>query len=129
MINNTITLPPTYRELLKIDLQKDKKTMILVNALSLIIAILMVAGAVYFVPLVISFGAQDDLKLYFLHLIGIVLGMVLYLVLHELVHGIFMKRYSGEKVKYGFTGLYAFAGSMAYFNKKCYIIIALAPVV
>jgi hypothetical protein len=50
-------------------------------------------------------------------------------VLHELVHGIFMKHYSGVKPKYGFTLLYAYAGSTAYFNKKSYIIIALAPVV
>ena len=40
-----------------------------------------------------------------------------------------MKKFSGVKPKYGFTGLYAYAGSSAYFNRKCYIIIALAPVV
>jgi len=61
--------------------------------------------------------------------LAIVIGMVLYMVLHELVHGIFMKAYSRVKPKYGFTGMYAYAGSTAYFNKKCYIIIALAPIV
>lgn len=55
--------------------------------------------------------------------------MVLYIVLHELVHGIFMKRFSGIKPNYGFTLMYAYAGSTAYFNKKHYIIIALAPIV
>lgn len=31
-------------------------------------------------------------------------------------------------MRYGFTGLYAYAGSEAYFTKKRYFIIALAPV-
>ena len=34
-----------------------------------------------------------------------------------------------KKVKYGFTGLYAFAGSQDYYGKKAYIFIALAPVI
>ncbi|MCI2113311.1 MAG: DUF3267 domain-containing protein [Ruminococcus sp.] len=34
-----------------------------------------------------------------------------------------------KKVKYGFTGLYAFAGCEEYFSKKPYIVIALAPIV
>lgn len=33
------------------------------------------------------------------------------------------------RLKYGFTGLYAFAGSEDYYAKKPYIFIALAPVV
>ena len=56
-------------------------------------------------------------------------GMVLYIFLHEFVHGIFIKRYSGKKADYGFTGMYAYAGSKPYFNKKSYLVIALAPVV
>lgn len=55
--------------------------------------------------------------------------MVLYLVLHELVHGICMRAFSGVRPHYGFTGLYAYAGSSAYFGKKPYIVIALAPIV
>lgn len=39
-----------------------------------------------------------------------------------------MKYFSGAPVRYGFTGLYAYAGSEAYFTKKRYFIIALAPV-
>ena len=39
-----------------------------------------------------------------------------------------MKYFSGAPVRYGFTGLYAYARSEAYFTKKRYFIIALAPV-
>ena len=40
-----------------------------------------------------------------------------------------MKICGTKKVKYGFTGMYAFAGSEDYYDKKSYIFIALAPVV
>ena len=41
-----------------------------------------------------------------------------------------MKCMGGKQVKYGFTGMYAFAGSSKdYFPKRQYICIALAPVV
>ena len=54
---------------------------------------------------------------------------VAYIVLHEVVHGVAMKICGTKKVRYGFTGLYAFAGSEDYYGKKAYIFIALAPVV
>lgn len=51
------------------------------------------------------------------------------MVLHEVVHGIVMKLCGTKKIKYGFNGLYAYAGSDDYYDKKSYIIIALAPIV
>ena len=61
----------------------------------------------------------------------LVLGfsMIVYMVLHEWIHGLCIWYFSGRKANYGFTGLYAFAASEAYFPKKPYIIIALAPIV
>ena len=56
-------------------------------------------------------------------------AMAAYIILHELVHGIAMKICGTKKIKYGFTGLYAFAGSGDYYDKKSYIFIALAPIV
>ena len=61
---------------------------------------------------------------------GVMLGaLIVYMVLHELVHGIAMKLCGTKKVKYGFTGMYAFAGSEDFYDRKAYIFIALAPVV
>jgi len=40
-----------------------------------------------------------------------------------------MKICGTKKIKYGFTGMYAYAGSDDYYGKKAYIFIALAPVV
>ena len=61
---------------------------------------------------------MTDLGLYFAKLGVLLVNMVLYLVLHELVHGICMRAFSGIRPHYGFTGLYAYAGSTAYFGEK-----------
>ena len=73
-----------------------------------------------------SIDLQKDKRLALL--INGLAGYAAYVVLHELVHGVCMKYFSGAPVRYGFTGLYAYARSEAYFTKKRYFIIALAPV-
>lgn len=128
-MNTTTTLPENYTEIFYMDLQKDKKLMLLVNGLGLAIMAAMGIIAHLFIPITTFFDMNDGIVIYLLRLVALLLGMVLYIVLHELVHGIFMKRFSGIKPHYGFTLMYAYAGSTAYFNKKHYIIIALAPIV
>lgn len=51
----------------------------------------------------------------------------IYIVLHELIHGILMRCYSDIKPEYSFSGAFIFAKSEAIFNKKAYLIIVLAP--
>lgn len=79
-------------------------------------------------PVTTLFSMDDGFGFYFLRLGMLTAGYAAYVVLHELVHGVCMKYFSGAPVRYGFTGLYAYAGSEAYFTKKRYFIIALAPV-
>ena len=126
-------LPEGYREYCSVNLQKDKKTAFLVNGLALMIAIAMAYLMSFFVPfssIYLSGGEVGDvlraLKIKGLALIAL---NVLYMVLHELVHGAAMKICGTAKIRYGFTGLYAFAGSDDYYSKKAYIFIALAPVI
>lgn len=59
----------------------------------------------------------------------LIVGFVLYIFAHEAVHGLFMYAFCKTKINYGFVGWAAYAGSSAYYDKKRYIIIALAPVV
>ena len=118
-----IDLPQGYRQILHIDLQNDKKLLWIVNGAALVIMVLMIVIAAFFVPV------TEYLSFDLLQLMVLCGGYVLYMVLHELVHGIFMKRYSSAKVKYGFTGMYAYAGSDAYYCRKHYVTIALAPIV
>ncbi|MDD3663601.1 MAG: DUF3267 domain-containing protein [Candidatus Pacebacteria bacterium] len=118
-------LPEGYREIKRIDLMKNRREAIMVNALAFAIAIGMgVLGFALCPPFSGSLGIHTILNtLLFL------VSVLLYTVLHELIHGVFMKSFSGVKPRYGFTGLYAYASSEALFGRRQYLIIAFAPVV
>ena len=122
-------LPEDYGEIYSLNLQKDKRAAIIVNLLALAIAAVMAVSMNFFVPVTSVFDMSGGIVRYFLRLAALIVLMVLYMFLHELVHGIAMKLCGTKRVKYGFTGLYAFAGSEDYYDKKSYIFIALAPIV
>lgn len=122
-------LPENYKEILSVDLQKDKKKAILINVLAFVIAIIMIVIASCFVPITELFSFENGMLDYSLRFITILVALVVYMILHELVHGIAMKICGTKKIKYGFTGMYAFAGSDDFYYKKSYLFIALAPVV
>ncbi len=126
-IRSTATLPEGYTELARIDLKENKKLFVLVNLLSLVIGAAVFAVGLLFVPL--SAVATQDMGLYFLRLGSLIGGIFLYVLLHEAVHGVFMKAFTGVKPHYGFTSVYAYAGSTAYFCRRHYITVALAPIV
>lgn len=117
--------PDGYYYLDKLDLQKNKSLFWLVNLLSLLLLIAVVAVGCFIVnPLTIP----NDKNL----LIGLavfIVSLIAYIFLHEAVHGIFMYSFSKVKPKYGFAGWAAYAGSSAYFDKPSYMIISLAPLV
>ncbi len=116
-------LPSEYRQTLHIDLQKDKKNALIVNVMSFVIMLAMILMGNFITP--ISCFIQEIFPLIFV----MMAGTLIYTVLHELVHGIFIRIFSGIRPHYGFTGLYAYAGSNAYFDRLHYTVIALAPVV
>ncbi len=123
------TLPEGYKEIYSVDLQKDKKAALLVNVIGVIIMLVMGVPMHFVVPVTKLFDMSAGLGAYFLRFGALIVLMVAYMILHELVHGVAMKLCGTKKVKYGFTGMYAFAGSEDYYSKKPYIFIALAPVV
>lgn len=122
-------LPEGYKEIYFIDLQKDKKMAFLVNMIAVLISVAMIVPMHFVVPITALFDMSAGMGAYILRFGAMLVLMVVYMVLHELVHGIAMKLCGTKKVKYGFTGMYAFAGSTDYYPKKPYIFIALAPVV
>ncbi len=123
------SLPGGYRECLRIDLQKDRKAALLVNGAALLLTLLLLWGGNQLVPLRGTFAA-DGPGLRVLRIAVIVLGIVAYTVLHELTHAAVMKLCGAGKLRFGFTGAYAFAGSEGdYFNRRAYRLIALAPLV
>lgn len=126
-MKNFQSLPDGYREIYSIDLQKNKKTSLWVNLIAIFIAAILAVPMHFVVPISTLFNL--DVKAYLIRFGSLILLYILYMVLHEAVHGVAMKICGTKKVKYGFTGLYAFAGSDDYYDKKSYIFIALAPVV
>ncbi len=122
-------LPEGYHQIFDIDLQKDKKSALIVNLLAVAIAFVMVIVMNCFVPFFSIFDTEKSLLTYAIKFLVLSVLIIIYMVLHELVHGVAMKMCGTKKVKYGFTGMYAYAGSEDYYEKKSYIFIALAPVV
>ena len=118
-----------YKEIYSIDLQKNKKMSLFVNLLAIVVSVLLIVPMHFLVPISTLFDMENGLGKYIVRFIILFALIIVYMVLHELVHGVAMKLCGTKKIKYGFTGLYAFAGSDDYYDKKSYIIIALAPVV
>ena len=121
-MNNTFTLPNGYKKAFKIDLKENKKLYIGLNVASVIVMLAMLLP-VLFIYSENIFTGNLLLPLF------IILFSLAYIVLHELIHGIFIRIFSGKWGNFGFKGTYAYAGSDCYFNKKSYLIIALAPIV
>lgn len=123
------SLPDGYKEYYSIDLHKSKKMSLVVNLIAVIIGVAMVVPVLYLIPFSTLFDISDGDVFYFMRFAVWLVSQIVYIVLHELVHGMAMKICGTKKVKYGLKGLYAFAGSEDYYDKKAYIFIALAPVV
>ena len=125
------SLPSDYKLIMSVDLQKNKKTALLINLAAALIGIAMfVPTALIKTESIIALMNPDDgLGKYFLRFAFVIGGLIVYMILHELVHGTAMRICGTKKVRYGFTGLYAFAGSDDWYDKTAYIFIALAPIV
>lgn len=122
-------LPDGYRQLTVIDLEKDKKVFWSVNLLSLALAAGIFVVGILAVPLDFGLDASDLVAGWILPFAVLFGGAFLYIFLHEAVHGIFMYAFSRVRPHFGFRSVFVYAGSNAFFDKKQYIIIALAPVV
>ena len=111
------------------NLQEDKKTAAKINIGGMVAMILVIAAGHFIVP-IREFFNMESLSTYFIRLGVLLAAYLVYMVLHELTHAAVMKAAGGGKVVFGFTGMYAFAGSHEdYFDKSSYRCIALAPLV
>ena len=115
-----------YKECTRIDLVKNKKEALLVNIYGIIIMVVMAV----FIPLlimggIIEFNLETTFPLFFIVLL---ISLILYIPLHEIVHGIVLKKYTDEKLSFGWKLVYAYCGSKeAVVNRREYYAVALAP--
>ncbi|MBR6790307.1 MAG: DUF3267 domain-containing protein [Oscillospiraceae bacterium] len=131
-----LTSLQNYRIYRRIDLKKDEKLALRLNLAALIPVIPF--GVLHLLLIMIDWTAFVlDIDEAGVSLTGAILPMLCLLPLyglsvfsHELIHGFFFRRYSPGKIRYGFTGIFAYAGNpgMAY-PKKEYTVCALAPAV
>ena len=122
-------LPEGYREIYSVNLQKDKKMAFWLNAAAAVISIAMAVPMAYAVPIATLFDMEAGFVAYGIRFVSLLVLSVVYIILHEAIHGVAMKICGTKKIQYGFTGMYAFAGSNDHYGKAAYIFIALAPVV
>lgn len=118
------TLPDGYTYLDKIDIQHNKKQFWVVNGFSFLLFVIMLVGGFF-----IEHSDLDYSLAAIVVLAVFIVGSILYIILHEATHGIVMRFSVKAKLNFGFKGWAAYAGSTGYFDKKHYIIIALAPLV
>jgi hypothetical protein len=114
-------LPSGYEVSKDINMQKNKKLFIGLNISTLLSII----------PFIILFKALElEFELNILSYGLAILFSVLAFSIHELIHAMFFKLGTNNKVKFGFHGFALSAGvPNTYFTKNHYIITSLAPLV
>lgn len=122
------------------DLPEDYKCVKVIDAKNKKTSILFVLGSLVLTLLVFGIGLIIFMQKYnfdnvidagnIVIVIVFILSMFLYIVLHELTHGLFYKIFTHEKLTYGFTLTVAYCGvPNLYVKRKAAIITTLAPFV
>ncbi len=124
----TEKLPNNYQQRMEIDLNKNKKLAVWVNLSSILL--LLPFASFYYIFFFKPFAIPKISSL-IINSIVFIFGLIAAIILHEAIHGITFKAYSPKaKIKFGFTGLYAYAGnSSGYYYKNAYNTIAIMPCV
>lgn len=120
-------LPIGYREDYLID-AKNTKTSVLFNVVALGIMALLYAIGLFIEIKIVGFNPKDDHLLFVL--IGFFVAYAIAIILHELIHGLFYKIFTKQKLTFGLTLTVAYCGvPNLYLRKKAAFISAIAPCV
>lgn len=120
-------LPAGYKEVYRIDAKKDSVG-ILLNVIATLIALVLIAG-IFLLKFGIPYDFEFDLTLPLSLLVGLAAFFV-YMVVHELTHGLFYKLLTKQKLRFGLTLTVAYCGlKEGYVNKKTCLLAVLAPLV
>lgn len=122
-------LPALYEEVLYWKLGENRRQFILINLIAIPVGLVM--GAISFGLLASLRNSSSSAFVFSINLLWLVAAIVLTLLLHELIHGLAMKRY-GASPRYGvkitLLALYATAPGYA-FTRDQFVYVALAPLV
>lgn len=123
-------LPENYEQIYHID-AKDFKVGLLMNLGALIIMAL--SGALVVITTVLSAtfnqtNAEEFIDYWLLFLVIFLPGIIAYMILHELVHGIAYKRLTKEKLTFGLSWSCAYCGvPNIYVYRKASMIALIMP--
>lgn len=110
-----------------IDLKENKKAFWLINGLSLLIfGLFFLIG--WFIVNPID-AVRENAKDISAPALVLLVGLVVYIILHELTHGVFLAAFTKMKPKFGFVGWAAYCGNEGYCDKPRYAVVAFAPLV
>jgi hypothetical protein len=120
------TLPESYREVYHLDARKPKVGVIM-NLIAL--GVLGIVMAIAYIPVARGgLSLKADIPTSLITYLAFLASMVLYTVLHELVHGVFYKYFTGEKLTFGMSWSCAFCGVPHIFTyRKTALIAVVAP--
>ncbi len=120
-------LPANYEEVLVID-AKDKKFVIIMNVVAVIIMAAGIALSIFMLSEIYEDFSVFDFMLESLPVLVYAISILVYIVLHELTHGIAYKALTGEKLTFGLTFSVAYCGVPdIYVYRKTALISLLAP--
>lgn len=123
------TLPEGYRVIKHIN-AKSAKFGIIMNLIALGVLAAVMAVAALPVMLEWKMRITEITKTFWVPYIIFMLSMVIYIVLHEIVHGIAYKAMTGEKLTFGLSWSCAFCGvPNIYTYRKTALISVAAPLV
>lgn len=128
--HSVIELPDGYREIYTVDLRHNKKLMLRLNGLSIAVTLAMVIPMCFVVPISTLFSTEQGIGPYLLRFVAYGVGLLMYVILHELTHAAVMRIYGAKKLRFGFAAGCAFAGSeQDYFDYFSYVQVALSPLI
>lgn len=120
-IKSYSSLPEDYKLDFEVDMLKDEKVFLRINLGSFLLLI-------PFVLIGILFQFTFEFEMW--SALAIVPTMIATVIVHEVIHGIFFKLGTKEKIRYKFHGFAASASVKGvYFTKRHYLLVGLAPAV
>ena len=121
-----LELPENYKLDKTIDMKK-MSTNIFLNVLNILFVII---SLLILIPLKFKEIKFDNLIELSIVMFIVLIGFIIYIVLHELTHGLFYKIFTKQKLTFGVSLTYAYCGvPNIYVRKKEAIIACLSPLI
>ena len=142
-VQATTTLPTHYRHQATLDLSKSRKAVVGAIVSGIVLLIIVGWSFLQFTNLVRP-SALEALRFHdiltttanghtsiTIPFVDVVIPLVLVMLIHELVHGLFYWRFAGQRPTFGIKGLgvYVAAPAEVYFPRNQYLIVGIAPLI